>query len=98
MNIIPTHTPACQPSLTRQNFIACRGGHIPFSRARAITYDYPHTQEEVEITSNQSLRYEMPVCPIEELFLHMIVQAGMRWMWRVLIVEDELGRFVLSRL
>ena len=61
-------------------------------------YDCPQTQEENEIISDQSLRHEMPVRPIKELFLHVIVQARMWWMWWVLIVEDELGRFALSRL
>ena len=68
------------------------------SEVREIMYNCPHTQEENEIISDQSLRHKVPVRPIEELFLHMIVQARMRWMWRVLVVEDELGRFVLSRL
>ena len=46
--------------------------------------------------SDQSLRHEMPVGTIEELFLHMIVQARMWWMRWVLVVEDKLGRSALS--
>src|SRR6266567_7700539 len=48
--------------------------------------------------SHQPLRHKMPVSPVEELLLHMIVQAGAWRMWRVFIVEHELGRFVLPRL
>ncbi len=40
----------------------------------------------------------MPVRPVEELLLHMIVQAGSRGMGRMLIVEDQLGCPVLARL
>ena len=49
-----------------------------------------------EIISDQSLWHDMPVGSIEKLFLHVIVQAGMWWMWWVLIVKDKLGRFALS--
>ncbi len=52
----------------------------------------------VRHTSDQSLWHQVPVGPIEELLLHVIVQAGPWWAWWVLIVEDELGRFVLPRL
>ncbi len=46
--------------------------------------------------SYKTLWHEMPVGSIEELLLHVVVQAGPWWMWRVLIVEDELGRSALS--
>src|SRR5947208_16853076 len=47
--------------------------------------------------SHQPLRHNMPVGPVEELLLHMVVQAGPWRMWRVFLGEDELGRFVLPR-
>src|SRR3989442_1282149 len=48
--------------------------------------------------SHQSLRHKVPVCSIEQLLLHMIIQAWSWWVRRMLIVEDQLGRFVVPRL
>src|SRR5690349_19534366 len=47
--------------------------------------------------SHQPLRHQVPVSPIEQLFLHMIGKAGPWWARRMLVVEDQLGRFILSR-
>src|SRR5215471_15723848 len=40
----------------------------------------------------------MPVGPVKELLLHMVIQIRLWWAWRMFIVEDELGCFVVSRL
>src|SRR5712692_11002847 len=52
----------------------------------------------VRRVSDQSLRHKMPVRPVEELLLHMVIPARPWWAWRVFIVEHELGCFVLPRL
>ena len=46
--------------------------------------------------SDQSLWHNMPVGPVEELLLHMVIQTGPWRLWWMLIVEDELGGSVLS--
>src|SRR6266568_5105965 len=52
----------------------------------------------VRRVSDQSLRHNMPVRPVEELLLHMVIEAGPWWARWMFIVEDELRRLVLSRL
>src|SRR5579883_2709530 len=46
--------------------------------------------------SDQSLRYQIPVCPVEELFLHMVILAGPRWTRWMFIVEDQLRRLAVA--
>src|SRR6266567_5165931 len=48
--------------------------------------------------SDQPLWHDVPIRPVEELLLHVVIEA---WPWRtrrVLVVEDQLGRLVVPRL
>jgi hypothetical protein len=63
---------------------------------RAVTMDSPHAHKRRKRPLDQPLGHDVPVRPVEELLLHVVVPAGMWWMWWVLIVEDELGRPALS--
>src|SRR5579875_2638150 len=47
--------------------------------------------------SEQPLWHDMPVRPIEEEFLHMVILAGSRWARRVFVIEHELGGPVAAR-
>src|SRR6266699_2176543 len=48
--------------------------------------------------SDQPLWHDVPVRPVEELLLHMVVPAGPWRARRVLVVEDQLRRLVVPRL
>ena len=58
---------------------------------RAVTMDSPYAYKRRKRPLDQSLGHDVPVRTVEELLLHVVVQAGTWWMRRVLIVEDELG-------
>src|SRR5262245_8570361 len=47
---------------------------------------------------DMALRDNVPVSAVEELLLHVVVQAGARWAWWMLVVEDELRCVVMPRL
>lgn len=47
---------------------------------------------------HQPLWDDVPVGTVEELFLHMVVQAWARRIWWVLVIKDQLRCLVVSRL
>src|SRR6266487_1218227 len=69
----------------------------PLVQVRATHCDCSHLYKRRKRSLDQSLGNDVPVCPVEELFLHVVVQARPWWMWWMLIVEDELGCSTLSR-
>src|SRR6266849_6317694 len=59
---------------------------------------YPVATSQLLPSSYQPLWYDVPVSPVEQLFLHVIVQAWTRRAGWVLIVEDQLRRLVIPGL